>query len=142
MVVTENSLMISGDAKMKNLLTVTAAIELGAGLVLMVIPSFTLKLLLSSPLDSPAALTVARVAAVALLALGVGCWLMRRDSESRAAKGLISAMLVYNAGVSAVLAYPTVGLGLPGIGIWPFVLVHVVMIVWCFKAICSRTADK
>ncbi len=131
MVVTENGVMSLGDPRMKNLLTVTAVIEVGVGFVLVVIPSPAFKLLLGSSLNSPVALTFARWAAVVMLTLGVGCWLMRRDSESGVAKGLVSAMLFYNAGVAAVLVYAGIGLGLSGKALWPFVLLHAVMTGWC-----------
>ena len=76
---------------MKNLLTLTAVIEIGAGLALVVWPLLTVTLLLGSSLDTPAALTVGRVAAAALLALGVACMLARHDGQSRAATGLVGA---------------------------------------------------
>jgi hypothetical protein len=49
-------------------------------------------LLISSALDTPAALTVGRVAGAALLSLGVACWLAREDEQSRATRGLIAAL--------------------------------------------------
>jgi len=48
---------------------------------------------------------------VALLALGVACWLAREDAASRAAKGLVAAMLLYNIGVVAVLVLAWMGPG-------------------------------
>jgi hypothetical protein len=42
---------------MKNLLAVTAVIEVGAGLTLVALPSAAVTLVLGSPLDTPAALT-------------------------------------------------------------------------------------
>ena len=77
---------------MKTLHTVTAVIELGAGLALLCVPSPVGVLLLGSPLDTPTALSVARVGGAGLLSLGVACWLARGDSESRAARGLVAAM--------------------------------------------------
>jgi len=53
---------------MKNLLTLTAVLEAGTGLGLVAFPSLVATLLLGSSLDDPVALTVARVAGVALLA--------------------------------------------------------------------------
>jgi hypothetical protein len=46
-------------------------------------------------------------------------------------KGVIIGLIVYNAGVFAVLAYAKIGLGLSGIGLWPAVLVHFIMTIWC-----------
>jgi len=116
---------------MKNLLTLEAVIEVGAGLGMVVLPSLLVTLLLGSSLDTPVALTVARVAGVALLALGIACWLARHDGQSRAARGLLGAMVVYNAGVFMVLAYAGIALGLPSIGLWPVVVAHAPMTVWC-----------
>jgi hypothetical protein len=67
----------------------------------------------------PAGVTVSRVAGAALLALGVACWLARDDAANRAAKGLIAAMLIYNAGVVAILVLARTGPGLFGIVFWP-----------------------
>ncbi len=58
---------------MKTLFTVTAAIEVGAGLALFGWPSVMAVLMLGSALDAPAALTVGRLAGAALLTLGLAC---------------------------------------------------------------------
>lgn len=123
---------------MKNLLIATATIEYLTGLVLVSLPSELASLLLGSTLDSPVALTVARVAGVALIALGIACWIARHDNHSIAAKGLVAAMIVYNVGVLAVLIYAGVGLGLSGIGLWPVVLLHFVMAVWSSLSMLNR----
>jgi hypothetical protein len=39
---------------------------------------------------------MARLAGVALLALGVACWLAVSDAQSRAARGLASGMVLYD----------------------------------------------
>ena len=125
---------------MKNLLTLEAVIEAGVGLGMVVLPSLLATLLLGSPLDTPVALTVARVAGLALLALGIACWLARHDGQSRAARGLLGAMVVYNAGVFMVLAYAGIALGLPGIGLWPVVVVHAAMTAWCVMGLLNKPA--
>jgi hypothetical protein len=116
---------------MKKLLTTTAVIEVGAGLPLAALPSLAATLLDGSSLGAPAGLTVIRVAGVALLALGVACWLARHDTQSRAARGLVGAMVLYNAGVLAVLVYGGIGLGLSSVGLWAAALLHAAMTVWC-----------
>ncbi|MFZ0826597.1 MAG: hypothetical protein WAO02_04165, partial [Verrucomicrobiia bacterium] len=63
---------------MKAFHTVTALIEAGAGLALLGFPSAAVKLLLGSPLDTPATLTLGRVAGAALLALGETAFLLTR----------------------------------------------------------------
>jgi hypothetical protein len=61
-------------------------------------------LLFGAPLDSPAAVGLARVGGAAILALAMVCWLARRDVDGRASRGLVAAMTFYNAAVAAVLA--------------------------------------
>jgi hypothetical protein len=94
---------IRNRALMKRLLIATAVIEVGAGVALMCCPSATVALLLGSGLDTPAGLTVGRVAGAGLLALGVACWLARHDGQGRAARGLVSAMVLYNLGAVVIL---------------------------------------
>jgi hypothetical protein len=122
---------------MKTLLVVTAVVEMATGLALVLAPSGVASFLLGSPLDTPAALLVGRVAGVALLALGIACWLARRDEPGRAAAGLIAPMLLYNAGVVVFLGL-ALGGGLSGIGFWPAVLLHVVLATWCIACLRGK----
>ena len=116
---------------MKTLQTVTAVIEMGTGVALLCFPSPVVALLLGSPLVTSIALTVARVGGAGLLSLGVACWLARSDSESRAAKGLVAAMLLYDVAAAAILAFAGVGFGLHGVALWPAVVLHATMTIWC-----------
>jgi len=125
---------------MKRLLTLTAIIEAFTGLALITMPSVVVRLLLGSLLDTSAAVTLGRVAGVALLALGVACWLARDDTQSRPARGLVAAMLLYNVGTVAVLTFAGIGLGLHGIALWPAVILHAVMAVWCIA--CLRRSPQ
>ena len=127
---------------MKNLHTVTALLEAGAGLALASFPSAVVVLLLGSGLDSPVTVLLGRLAGVALLALGVGCWLARADAQSRAAGGLAAAMLLYNLGAVGVFAYAGVGLGLHGVFLWPAVFLHAAMAVWCIVCLRRRPPAK
>jgi len=127
---------------MKILLAVTAAIEAGAGLAWMCCPSATVTLLLGSPLDTPAAVTLGRVAGAALLALGVACWLARGDESSRAARGLVAAMLLYNSAAAVVLTSAGTCLGLRGVALWPAVVLHAGMAVWCLACLRRRPMAK
>src|ERR1700752_1021992 len=120
---------------MHNILAVTAVAEGATGVALVALPSRLATLLLGSSLDAPAVLTLARVAGVALIALGVACWLARDDGESRAARGLVGAMVFYNAGVAIVLAYAAIGLALSSMGLWPAVLFHAGMTMWCLTTL-------
>ena len=120
---------------MHNLFVVTAILESATGLGLLALPSRLAMLLLGSSLEAPVAQTVARVAGVALIALGVACWLARHDSQSRAARGLVGALVLYNTSVAIVLAGAAIALALSGIGLWPAVLFHAAMTVWCLATL-------
>jgi hypothetical protein len=85
---------------MKHLLTVTAVIEAGAGLTFLVVPAVVVQLLLGADI-SGAGIPLGRVAGAALLALGVACWVARGDAQSRAAKGLVTAMLLWSSALPA-----------------------------------------
>src|SRR5213595_230790 len=120
---------------MSRLLKLTAIIETATGLGLIAVPSVVVRLLLGSPLDTSAAVMLARVAGAALLALGVACWLARDDTQSRATRGLVVAMLMYNIPATAVLAFAGIGLQLHGVVLWPAVVLHAVMGVWCIACL-------
>jgi hypothetical protein len=115
---------------MKRFLTLTAIIEAATGLALLTLPSFVVRLLLGAEI-SGASIPLGRVAGAALLALGVACWLARDDTQSRATRGLVVAMLIYNTAATAVLAFAGIGLGLHGVALWPAVVLHAAMAVWC-----------
>jgi hypothetical protein len=127
---------------LKRLLTLTALIEAATGLALIAAPSVVVQLLLGSPLGTSAALTLGRVAGSALLALGIACWLARDDTQSRATRGLVSAMALYNLATVAVLSFAGVGFGLHGVALWPAVILHAMMSVWCIARLrrSSKTA--
>ena len=88
-------------------------------------------ILLGAPLDTPEALTVARIGGMALLTLGAAFWLTRGDAQSRASKGLIAAMVLYNLGVALILCSARIQLHLIGIALWPAVALYASTIVWC-----------
>lgn len=128
---------------MKALLTVFALVEVGAGLVLLVSPSALTKLLFGTQLDAPTALISGRVAGAALLALVLACWLARNDAQSLVAKGLVAGMLLYNTGVVALLLYAGTASALAGVGLWPAVLIHLLLAAWCIALLrVSGTAAK
>jgi hypothetical protein len=116
---------------MKTLHTVSAVIELGAGLALLVFPSAVVNLLLGSPLDASAAVALGRLTGAALFALGGACWLARGDTLGCAARGLVVAMLIYNVGAVVVLGLAGVQLPTTGIALWPAVVLHGGMAIWC-----------
>ena len=117
---------------MKKLLVITAAIEAGTGLGLLVVPSMVAQLLLGAPLEGPIALTVARVGGAGLLTIGVACWLARNNGRA-----LVVAMLFYNILAVVILAYAALGLALSGIGLWPVIGLHTALAGWCAAALKS-----
>ena len=119
-------------------LTLTAIIEAATGLALIAVPAIVVRLLLGAEI-SGASIPLGRVAGAALLALGVACWLVRDDTQSRTARGLVVAMLMYNIVATAVLAFAGIGLGLHGVALWPAVILHAAMGVWC--VVCLRRSS-
>jgi hypothetical protein len=126
--------------KTRSLLIATAAIEIGAGLAVAIWPSMTISILLGSSSDSPDGLTVARLAGAALLSLGVACWLARDDTDGRAGSGLVKAMLVYNCGAVAVLAFAGAVRGMSAVALWMAVALHLTMSAWC--AVCLNRTPR
>jgi len=116
---------------MKSLLIITAALEATTGVALLASPSLPASILLGAPLDTLAGSVLGRVAGAALLALGLACWRARNDEYSRAAAGIITAMLLYNVAVAGLLVHARFGAGLAGIALWPAVVLHTALAVWC-----------
>ena len=116
----------------KKLLVITAIIEAGTGIGLLIAPPFLAGVLLGAPLDGPVALTVARVGGAGLLTIGVACWLARDHGRA-----LVVAMLFYNVAAVAILTHAAVGLALTGIGLWPAIGLHTALAAWCAAALKS-----
>jgi hypothetical protein len=111
---------------MKKLLTMTAVIEAATGLGLLAAPAVVARLLLGGTLDTPAALTVARLGGSALLAFAVACWLSRENGRA-----LVAAMLLYNVVVVGLLFHAALALALSGPGLWPAIALHLAFAFWC-----------
>lgn len=127
---------------MKRLLMLSAVIELGAGLALLCYPSAAVKLLLGAPLDGAAALVVARVGGAGLLALGVACWLAYYDDKSRAARGVVNAMVLYNLGAVGILGAAGLGSQPVGVALWPAIVLHAAMTVWCVASFLENQSRR
>ena len=123
---------------MKSLLILFALVEVGAGLTLVVAPSALTTLLVGTQLETPTALVVGRVAGVALLSLVIACCVGSNDAQSPVAKGLVAGMLLYNAGVVSLLLHAGIALGLTGHLLWPAILVHAALAVWCVVCLLSK----
>jgi hypothetical protein len=115
------------------LLKITAIIEGLTGLGLMAVPGFIVHLLLNADIAG-AAIPLGRVAGVALFALSVACWLASYDVQSRAGRGVVSAMAIYNFGAVLILGAAGLQMQPTGIALWPAVIIHVGMAIWCITA--------
>ena len=124
---------------MKLLLKLTAFIEAATGLGLIAVPAFVVQLLLGSELLG-AGIPLGRLAGVALLALGIVCWLTSSDTQSCAARGIVTAMALYNIGAVLVLGAAGVQSQTVGIGLWPAVMLHAAMAAWCIA--CLQRGSK
>jgi len=123
---------------MKQLLILTAVLEWGAGLALIICPSQAVVLLLGSPLDSLALLALGRIGGTALLALGIANWIAHYDCQSRASRGLVMAMLVYNFGTVLILGATGIQSQVTGIILWPAVSIHMLMAGWCIVNLLKK----
>jgi hypothetical protein len=108
---------------MKRALTFAAVGEASTGLALLIVPGLVGRLLLGEELTG-IAIPVARVAGIALIALGVACW----PGPPRV------GMLAYSAAVTLYLAYLGFAGGLSGILLWPAVVLHTVLSVLLARA--------
>ena len=107
----------------KILLILTAAIEVGTGLALLIVPSLVGQLLLGEELSGIAE-AVARVAGIALIGLGIACW----------PGPPLAGMLTYSTIVALYLAYLGFAAGLTGILLWPVVVLHFVLSILTGRA--------
>ena len=103
-------------ATAKIALPLAALAETATGLALALFPSLIGQLLLGDQLDGIAA-SVARVAGIALIGLGVACW----PGPPR------TGMLIYSGLVTLYLAYLGLAGGLFGVLLWPAIAVHLVL---------------
>jgi hypothetical protein len=126
-----------GRRAVTQLFIVTAALEAGAGLGLLVVPALGIGLLFGASGDAFPTTAIARLAGVALLALGAGCWWARDDERSAASKALVRALLLYNGVVVVLLLFG--GFGPLGPPHWAVVVVHGAMAIWCVRSLPVRS---
>jgi hypothetical protein len=101
---------------MKKALIIAAVCEAATGLALLITPALVGRVLLGEELTG-LAIPVARVAGIALIALGVACW----------PGPPLAGMLAYSAAVTLYLAF----LGFVGVStgvlLWPAMVVHAIL---------------
>jgi hypothetical protein len=124
------------------LLIVTAVIEVGTGLALLVVPSVPFALLLGVSAAAPEALLVGRVTGAALLAIGVASWLARGDRQGQAQLGVLTGILIYDGAAAALLGYAGLFMSMAGTLLWPAVMLHSVLAVWCLVCLCVKPAGE
>ena len=116
---------------MKNVLVLAAVAEAATGLALLIVPSLVGRLLLGEELTG-IAIPVARVAGIALIALGIACW-----------PGTpLVGMLTYSAAITLYLAYVGLAGGLTGVLLWPAVVLHVILTALLIRALRSDKETK
>jgi len=116
---------------MKLLLLLAAVIEAGAGLALLLIPTVAVSALVGAPLNTPTGLVAARIAGAALAALAIACWQARNGERGSPATGVVEAMSFYNFAAAMVLVYAGIRLDLRSALLWPAIVLHFCLGVWC-----------
>ncbi len=106
----------------KTLVTLSAAIEMATGLILIADPAFVGRVLLNADL-SGSGVAVGRLCGIGLLSLGLAGW-PRGESVSAPA---LRALFAYNVLAAFYLAYLRVGGGFVSYLLWPACLLHAVL---------------
>jgi hypothetical protein len=111
---------------LKKLLAFASAVEIATGVALLVEPRIVIALLIGG--DEPLrAMPLARVAGIAVLALGVACWPSGQHTDR--ASPAFRAMLTYNVLIALYLAYMFTAGHLGGVLLWPAVALHTVLAI-------------
>jgi hypothetical protein len=122
---------------MKRLLQITTLLEAPTGLALIILPAFVVRLLLGTEI-SGVAVPLGRMAGLAVLALSIACWLAGYDVKSCAARGVVSAMVIYNLGAVWILGAAGIQSPPAGILLWPVVILHAAMAAWCVASLVRK----
>ena len=101
---------------MKKVLIFAAVAEAATGIALLIAPTLVGQLLLGEQLTG-VAIPVARVAGVALVALGIACW----------PGPPLAGMLIYSVWVTLYFGYLGFAAGLAGVLLWPAVVLHLLL---------------
>src|SRR5580765_5935872 len=97
------------------LLLVTALIEVGTGLSLMILPFIPFALLIDVSEPGRDTIFIGRIAGAALFSIGLNSWLARGEQSSRALRGLLISVLIYDVLAAGLLVYAGLVLGTIGI---------------------------
>lgn len=121
----------------RSVLGVAAAAEAVTGLALMVAPQVVARLLFGVEVTG-VAVVIGRVTGIALLSLGLGCWIGRREADGGSAA--LIAMLSYDLLVTIYLAPVALGTEFVGALLWPAVAVHAALTVLLGREFAVRDA--
>jgi hypothetical protein len=116
---------------MKRALTFAAVGEASTGLALLIVPGLVGRLLLGEELTG-VAIPVARVAGIALIALGVACW--PGSDADRSPSRALRAMLCYSLFTTLYLAYLGIGGERVGRLLWLAVAIHAILTTLLVRA--------
>lgn len=107
--------------RLRTILGFAAIVEIATGLALMIDPAIVVRLLLGAG-EASHGMTLARVAGIAMLALGVACWPGQPRAEN-GAQGFL-ALLIYNVLIALLLTYLSTVDHTGGVLLWPAVVLH------------------
>jgi hypothetical protein len=116
---------------MKKVLALAAVAEAATGAALLVAPSFVVRLLLGAE-PAGLAMPVARVAGIAVVALGFACW----------PGSPLLGMLIYSSLVTLYFLYLGIGGDWVGPLLWPALALHAVLTLLLARSwLAKRTTD-
>ena len=115
---------------MKTALILAAVAEAATGMALLIAPSRVGQLLLGEALTG-VAISVARIAGIALIGLSVACW----------PGSPFAGMPTYSASVTLYLADLGIA-GSSGVLLWPAVVLHVALIALLAQASTKNSVNK
>lgn len=121
---------------MKSLVTTTAFLEIVTGLALVAVPTAVVSILLGTQLTEPSLILLARIGGAVLIILATACWFSRNGAK--AGTLMVKVMLVYNIGAAILLAYAGWVRHFYGVGLWPAVLLHSALLIWCVLRLEKR----
>jgi hypothetical protein len=113
------------------LVALAAMLEAVTGLVLIIAPSFAVRLLLGEE-PSGAGVALGRVAGFGLFSLGVACW--PRLAIVGSNRPALRALLTYNLLITCYLLYLGISSERVGILLWPAVVLHAVLTLFLARA--------
>jgi hypothetical protein len=78
---------------------------------------------------------VGRIAGAAILSIGVLSWLVRSNLPETAQLAVVSSIGTYTVAAAALLTYASTSLAMGGIALWPAVIFHSLLGVWCLACV-------